>query len=64
MAITVNKLIELLNNDLSLEYSAEIQYIQHAVILAAQIDYLEGVPGVEVGEIKTSDNNEDKDGYF
>ena len=84
MAITVKKLIELLNNDLSLEYSAAIQYIQHAavitgaqygdiikelkvhvteeiqhaVILADQIDYLEGIPCVEVGEIKTSDNNE------
>lgn len=33
MAITKEKLIELLNVDLSLEYSAGIQYIQHAAVM-------------------------------
>jgi bacterioferritin len=33
MAITMEKLIELLNVDLSLEYSAGIQYIQHAAVM-------------------------------
>jgi bacterioferritin len=76
-------LIGLLNNDLALEYSAAIQYIQHAavmtgaqfgdvikelkihaneeiqhaVILADQIDFLGGVPTVDVGKIKTSPDN-------
>lgn len=76
-------LIELLNNDLALEYSAAIQYIQHAavmtgaqfgdiikelkihaneevqhaVILADQIDFLGGVPTVDVGKINTSSDN-------
>jgi bacterioferritin len=80
MAITQKKLIELLNKDLELEYSAAIQYInhaavmtgaaygdiikelkihaneeiQHAMILADQIDYLGGSPSVKVGPIKTS----------
>ena len=85
MDVTINKLIVLLNMDLELEYSAAIQYINHAaimtgaaygniikelkvhvneeighaVILADQIDYLGGSPSVNVGEIKTSeDNNE------
>ncbi|MBI5599445.1 MAG: ferritin-like domain-containing protein [Deltaproteobacteria bacterium] len=83
MAIAKNKLIELLNRDLALEYSAAIQYIQHtavmsgaqygdvikelrihageeiqhAVILADQIDFLGGVPTVEVGKIVTSADN-------
>lgn len=83
MAITQKKLIELLNRDLKLEYSAAIQYInhaavmtgaaygdiikelkihaneevQHAMILADQIDYLEGKPSVEVGPIHVSDDN-------
>ncbi len=83
MAITVEELIDLLNKDLALEYSAAIQYIQHAavmsgaqygdvikelkihaneeighaIILADQIDFLGGVPTVEVGAIKTSDDN-------
>lgn len=83
MAITIEKLIELLNRDLELEYSAGIQYIQHAAVmtgaqygdvikeiklhatqefghaqvLADQIDFLEGVPTVKVGEIKTSSEN-------
>ena len=85
MAISVKKLIDLLNMDLELEYSAAIQYInhsavmtgaaygdiikelkihaneevQHAMILADQIDFLGGTPSVKVGKILTSkDNNE------
>lgn len=84
MNTTLEKLIELLNHDLELEYSAAIQYInhaavmtgaaygdiikelkihaneeiQHAMILADQIDYLKGSPTVKVGEIKTSKENE------
>lgn len=83
MAITKEKLIELLNLDLSLEYSAGIQYIQHAavmtgaqygdiikelkihaneefghaMVLADQIDYLGGVPTVDVGQICISEDN-------
>jgi bacterioferritin len=83
VAITKKKLTELLNHDLALEYSAAIQYIQHAavmsgaqygdvikeiklhaneeiahaIILADQIDFLDGVPTVEVGGIKTSPDN-------
>lgn len=83
MNINKEKLIELLNLDLTLEYSAAIQYIQHAAVmtgaqfgdiikelrihaneeiahaitLADQIDFLGGVPTIEVGEIKTSDDN-------
>jgi len=85
MNVTIKKLIDLLNKDLELEYSAAIQYINHsaimtgaaygdiikelkihvneeighAIILADQIDYLGGSPSVNVGKIKTSeDNNE------
>jgi len=83
MEITIQKLVELLNRDLMLEYSAAIQYIQHAavltgavygdiikeikihaneeiqhaIILADQIDFFDGVPTIEVGEIKTSPDN-------
>ena len=57
MEITMKKLVELLNRDLMLEYSAAIQYIQHAIILADQIDFLDGVPTVDVGEIKISPDN-------
>jgi bacterioferritin len=83
MEITQKKLVELLNRDLMLEYSAAIQYIQHAavltgaeygdiikeikihaneeiqhaIILADQIDFLDGVPTVDVGEIQTSPDN-------
>ena len=79
----IEKLIELLNLDLTLEYSAAIQYIQHAAVmtgaqfgdiikelrihaneeiahaitLADQISFLGGVPTIEIGEIKTSDDN-------
>ncbi|MHC4264489.1 MAG: ferritin-like domain-containing protein [Planctomycetota bacterium] len=85
MAVTIEKLLELLNMDLELEYSAAIQYInhaavmtgaaygdiikelkihaneeiQHAMILADQIDYLGSSPSVVVGDIHTSkENNE------
>jgi bacterioferritin len=77
------KLIELLNNDLKLEYSAAIQYIQHAAVmtgaefgnvikelkvhaneeiqhaitLADQINYLGGVPTIDVGKIHTDREN-------
>lgn len=83
MDITIEKLIDLLNMDLELEYSAAIQYINHsavmtgaaygdiikelkihanqeighAMILADQIDYLEGSPSVEVGKIRISKDN-------
>lgn len=83
MEITKEKLIELLNKDLMLEYAAAIQYIQHAavmtgaqfgdiikelkvhaneeiqhaVILADQIDFLDGVPTTNVGEVRTSKDN-------
>jgi len=83
MSITTEKLIELLNIDLELEYSAAIQYINHsavmtgaaygdiikelkihanqeighAMVLADQIDYLQGLPTVEVGDIHTSSDN-------
>ncbi|MDP8265899.1 MAG: ferritin-like domain-containing protein [Candidatus Aceula meridiana] len=85
MAVTQEKLIELLNHDLELEYSAAIQYInhaavmsgaaygdiikelkihvneeiQHAVILADQIDYLGGKPSVDVGKIYTAESNDE-----
>lgn len=84
MEINKKKLIELLNKDLALEYSAAIQYIQHAavmtgaqfgdiikelkihaneeiqhaLILADQIDFLGGVPTVDVGKINISEDNE------
>jgi bacterioferritin len=84
MDITNEKLVELLNHDLELEYSAAIQYInhsavmtgaaygdiikelkihaneeiQHAMILADQIDFLGGEPTVRVGEIRTSRDND------
>lgn len=85
MSVTVEKLVDLLNLDLELEYSAAIQYInhaavmtgaaygdiikelkihaneevQHAMILADQIDYLGGSPSVNVGEIRTSGDNDE-----
>ncbi len=78
-----DKLIELLNLDLKLEYSAAIQYIQHsavmtgaqygdvikeikvhvteeiqhALILADQIDFLGGTPAYEIGPIHVSSEN-------
>lgn len=83
MGITTAKLVELLNHDLELEYSAAIQYtnhsavmsgaaygdiikelkihaneeVQHAIVLADQIDYLKGKPSVAVGPVKTSNEN-------
>jgi bacterioferritin len=33
--------------------------IQHAMILADQIDYLRGLPSVNVGEIRTSNDNDE-----
>ncbi len=78
--ITKKQLIELLNKDLGLEYTAIVQYTQHqgtlkgamyqsiqkeliihaqeelahATILAAQIDYLGGIPTVVMPPAKTS----------
>jgi bacterioferritin len=83
MTVTKEKLVDLLNMDLAMEYSAAIQYIQHtavmtgaqygdiikelkihateeiqhAMTLADQIDYLGGVPTVDVGKIETSRDN-------
>lgn len=83
MAITKEKLIELLNKDLGLEYTALVQYtqhqgvlkgamyqsmqkeliihaqeeLQHATILTAQIDYLGGVPTVDMPPAKISGDN-------
>lgn len=83
MAITKEKLIGLLNMDLTKEYAAAIQYIQHAAVmtgaqfgdvikelkihaneeighsiaLADQIDFLGGVPTIDVSEIKTNKDN-------
>ncbi|MHC4118614.1 MAG: ferritin-like domain-containing protein [Planctomycetota bacterium] len=83
--VTTEKLIDLLNVDLELEYSAAIQYInhaavmtgaaygdiikelkihanqeiQHAMTLADQIDYLGDSPSVDVGEIRTSQDNDE-----
>lgn len=85
MAVTTEQLIDLLNRDLELEYSAAIQYInhsavmtgaaygdiikelkihaneevQHAMILADQIDYLGGSPTIKVGEIHVSEDNDE-----
>ena len=85
MAIESNELLKLLNKDLSLEYTAIVQYIQHsgvitgaeygdivkemkihaneelqhAIILAEQIDYLGGFPAVDVPAAATSRNNKE-----
>jgi bacterioferritin len=82
-SITKEQLIELLNKDLGLEYTAMVQYIQHqgvlkgamyqsiakelavhaqeelqhALTLTSQIDYLGGVPVVDVPAAKISDDN-------
>ncbi len=82
-SVTKEKLIELLNKDLGLEYTAMVQYtqhqgvlkgamyqsiqkelvihaqeeLQHATILAGQIDYLRGVPTVEMPPAKISGDN-------
>ena len=83
MAIELSILIEMLNKDLSLEYAATVQYVQHsgvltgaeygdiikeikihaneelqhALILAEQIDYLDGFPTVNVPPAATSKDN-------
>lgn len=85
MAIKLDELIELLNKDLSQEYTAMVQYIQHsgvltgaeygdiikeikihaseelqhAIILAEQIDYLGGFPTVDVPMAATSEDNQE-----
>lgn len=82
--VTKKQLIDLLNKDLGLEYTACVQYTQHqgvlkgamfqtiqkelvihaqeelahATILVSQIDYLGGVPTVNMPVPKTSRNNE------
>jgi len=78
--VTKARLIDLLNKDLAREYSALIQYVQHAAVitgpeydaiaaeltvhsneehqhavtLSNQIDFLGGVPAVDVGDIHVS----------
>ena len=78
--VTRTQLIDLLNKDLAKEFSALIQYVQHAAVitgpeydaiaaelavhsneehahaisLADQIDFLGGVPGVDVAEARIS----------
>ncbi len=82
-SITKEHLLDLLNKDLGLEYTAMVQYaqhqgvlkgamyqsiakelavhaqeeLQHALILASQIDYLGGIPTVEMPPAKISDDN-------
>lgn len=84
MAIDKQKLIELLNKDLGLEYTAMVQYVQHsgvmtgaaygdiikelkihaneelqhALMLADQIDFLDGIPTVEMPPAKVSADNQ------
>lgn len=84
MPISKEKLIELLNKDLGLEYTAIVQYVQHsgvmtgaaygdiikelkihateelqhALILADQINFLDGMPTAEVPSAKTSPDNQ------
>ncbi len=81
--ITKEQLIDLLNRDLGLEYTAMVQYVQHqgvlkgamyqsiakelevhaqeelqhAITLASQIDYLGGVPTVDMPPAKISGDN-------
>ncbi len=83
MAIALSELLELLNKDLGLEYTAIVQYVQHsgvltgaeygditkeikihateelqhAIILAGQIDYLGGFPTVHIPLAATSKDN-------
>ncbi len=85
MAIELSRLIELLNKDLSLEYTAIVQYVQHsgvltgaqygdiikeikihageelqhAIILAEQIDYLGGYPAIDVPAAAASKDNQE-----
>jgi len=79
-AVTRDELIDLLNKDLAKEYSALIQYVQHAAVitgpqydaisaeltvhsneehqhaitLSEQIDFLGGIPAVDVADIHIS----------
>lgn len=81
--ITKEQLVELLNKDLALEYTAIVQYtqhqgvlkgamyqsmqkeliihaqeeLQHATILAGQIDYLGGTPAIDVPPAKRSNDS-------
>jgi len=85
MAIDKQKLIELLNKDLGLEYTAMVQYVQHsgvmtgaaygdiikelkihaneelqhALMLADQIDFLDGISTVEMPPAKVSADNQE-----
>ncbi|MEE8329388.1 MAG: ferritin-like domain-containing protein [Thermodesulfovibrionia bacterium] len=82
--VTKEQLVELLNRDLGLEYTAMVQYtqhqgvlkgamyqsiqkelaihaqeeLQHATVLTGQIDYLGGVPTVDMPPAKVSSENE------
>ena len=47
MAITKEKLIELLNKDLELEYSAAIQYIQHSAVMTGA-QYLDVIKELKI----------------
>jgi len=84
-SITREKLVELLNEDLSREYQAIIAYVnysnvlkgaaymniaeelkkhaaeelKHALIIADQVDYFNGMPTVTPKPVKTSDKAED-----
>jgi bacterioferritin len=84
-SVTREKLIDLLNEDLSREYQAIIAYVnysqvldgaaymniaaelavhaheelEHALIIADQIDYLGGMPTVTPQLVKTSKNNDE-----
>lgn len=53
MAIAPKKLIDLLNKDLELEYSAAIQYINHAAVMTGA-EY-----GDIIKELKIHTNKED-----
>jgi bacterioferritin len=57
VGISKEELLTKLNGDLPWEYAALIQYVQHAVSLSDQIDFLGGVPAVEVQTIKVSDDS-------
>ena len=52
MNVTKEKLVELLNRDLALEYSAAIQYIQHAAVMSG------AMYGDVIKEIKIHANEE------
>jgi len=52
MTVTIEKLLDLLNNDLELEYSAAIQYINHAAVMTG------AAYGDIIKELKTHANEE------